>query len=243
MAGSCRAQTSTTSPNRAGVTDILAATQGFIGVLPTDVIVVEPTVTVVVRDGEPIWRGEWFDGGRGFLLEYGDGLRRCRHPIAETLDRAGSEKPVRRRAPRIRVNHLDRQPHPEEPAMATKDKASDAFTAEEKAAMREHVKAEKAAARKAAKGETDLEPEVLAKIAELPEPDRTLGDARPRDREGRPRRASRRGCTTGCPRSPRTARCCASSSPRASSRRATGRSGSTMAPCWTTARCGRPRGR
>ena len=56
--------------------------------------------------------------------------------------------------------------------MATKEKASDAFTAEEKAAMREHIKAEKAAARKAAKGETDLEPEVLAKIAELPEPDR-----------------------------------------------------------------------
>ncbi len=58
--------------------------------------------------------------------------------------------------------------------MATKDKASDAFTAEEKAAMREHVKAEKAAARKAAKGDTNLEPEVLAKIADLPEPDRSL---------------------------------------------------------------------
>ena len=58
--------------------------------------------------------------------------------------------------------------------MATKEKASDAFTAEEKAAMQEHVKAEKAAARKAAKGETDLEPEVLAKIAELPEPDRSI---------------------------------------------------------------------
>ena len=58
--------------------------------------------------------------------------------------------------------------------MATKEKASDAFTAEEKAAMQEHVKAERAAARKAAKGETDLEPEVLAKIAELPEPDRSI---------------------------------------------------------------------
>ena len=58
--------------------------------------------------------------------------------------------------------------------MATKDKASDAFTAEEKAAMQEHVKAEKAAARRAAKGETDAEPDVLAKIAELPEPDRAL---------------------------------------------------------------------
>ena len=32
--------------------------------------------------------------------------------------------------------------------MATKEKASDAFTAEEKAAMQEHIKAEKAAARK-----------------------------------------------------------------------------------------------
>ena len=58
--------------------------------------------------------------------------------------------------------------------MATKDKASDAFTAEEKAAMQEHAKAEKAAARKAAKGDTNLEPEVLAKIADLPEPDRSL---------------------------------------------------------------------
>ena len=28
----------------------------------------EPTVTVVVRDGRPIWRGGWYDGGRGFLL-------------------------------------------------------------------------------------------------------------------------------------------------------------------------------
>jgi uncharacterized protein YdhG (YjbR/CyaY superfamily) len=58
--------------------------------------------------------------------------------------------------------------------MATKDKASDAFTAEEKAAMREHVKAEKAAARRAAKGDTNAEPEVLAKIGEMPEPDRAL---------------------------------------------------------------------
>jgi uncharacterized protein YdhG (YjbR/CyaY superfamily) len=58
--------------------------------------------------------------------------------------------------------------------MAIKDKASDAFTAEEKAAMREHVKAEKAAARRAAKGDTNAEPEVLAKIGEMPEPDRAL---------------------------------------------------------------------
>ena len=54
--------------NAPGDADILAATQGLTGVRPTDVIVVEPTATVVVRDGRPIWRGEWFDGGRGFLL-------------------------------------------------------------------------------------------------------------------------------------------------------------------------------
>ena len=54
--------------NAGGVPDILAATQGFVGVLPTDTIVVEPTATVVVRGGRAIWRGDWFDGGRGFLL-------------------------------------------------------------------------------------------------------------------------------------------------------------------------------
>ena len=51
-----------------GVRDILAATRAFLGVRATDVILVEPTVTVVVRDGQPVWRGEWFDGGNGFLL-------------------------------------------------------------------------------------------------------------------------------------------------------------------------------
>jgi hypothetical protein len=55
-------------PDAQGVGDILAATRGFPGVLPTDVIVVEPAVTVVVRDGRPIWRGEWADSGRGYLL-------------------------------------------------------------------------------------------------------------------------------------------------------------------------------
>ena len=51
-----------------GVSDVLAATRALIGVRATDVIVAEPTVTVVVRDGQPIWRGAWHDGGRGFLL-------------------------------------------------------------------------------------------------------------------------------------------------------------------------------
>jgi hypothetical protein len=56
-------------PEAQGVDDILAATRNLIGVRATDVIVAEPTVTVVVRDGRPIWRGEWRDGGRGFLLD------------------------------------------------------------------------------------------------------------------------------------------------------------------------------
>ena len=55
-------------PDAQGVTDILAATRALIGVRATDVIVAEPTVTVVVRDGQPIWRGGWHDGGNGFLL-------------------------------------------------------------------------------------------------------------------------------------------------------------------------------
>lgn len=54
--------------NAPGDADILAATQSLTGVRATDMIVVEPTATVVVRDGRPIWRGNWFDGGRGFLL-------------------------------------------------------------------------------------------------------------------------------------------------------------------------------
>ena len=126
--------------------------------------------------------------------------------------------------------------------MATKDKASDAFTAEEKAAMQEHVKAEKAAARRAAKGDTNAEPEVLAKIAELPEPDRALAtrvheivkaaapSLKPRLYYGMPAYATEGGKTL------------ASSSPRASSRRATRPSASTTTRSSTTAPCGRPRG-
>ena len=56
------------APGAQGVGDIVAATRGLIGVRATDVIVAEPTVTVVVRAGRPIWRGAWHDGGLGFLL-------------------------------------------------------------------------------------------------------------------------------------------------------------------------------
>ena len=60
---------------------------------------------------------------------------------------------------------------------AATDKASEAFTAEERAAMQEHVREQKAAARRGprdarAEGERD----VLAKIAEMPEADRVLAE-------------------------------------------------------------------
>jgi uncharacterized protein YdhG (YjbR/CyaY superfamily) len=52
----------------------------------------------------------------------------------------------------------------------TSNKKSKGFTAEERAAMRERVQELKAEARKA-----DAESALLAKIAEMPEPDRALG--------------------------------------------------------------------
>ncbi len=51
------------------------------------------------------------------------------------------------------------------------DKASEGFTAEEQAAMKERAQELKAAAKKA-----DGESAVLAKIAEMPEPDRTMAE-------------------------------------------------------------------
>jgi uncharacterized protein YdhG (YjbR/CyaY superfamily) len=58
-----------------------------------------------------------------------------------------------------------------------KNKRFEGFTAEERAAMKEHAHEQKVAARRgqgaaAAEGESD----VLAKIAELPEPDRVLAE-------------------------------------------------------------------
>ena len=55
------------------------------------------------------------------------------------------------------------------------DETPDGFTAEERAAMKERAKELKAEAR-ATKPKADRESAVLAKIAELPEPDRALGE-------------------------------------------------------------------
>ncbi|HEX7089498.1 MAG TPA: DUF1801 domain-containing protein [Longimicrobiales bacterium] len=51
-------------------------------------------------------------------------------------------------------------------------KAAEGFTAEERAAMRERAREVRAAAR----GKVDGERAVLEKLAELPEPDRTIGE-------------------------------------------------------------------
>ena len=59
---------------------------------------------------------------------------------------------------------------PQKTTKSAKSKSSEVFTAEEKAAMKERAKE-----LKAAKNAEDAEAEVLAKIAEMPEPDRGLG--------------------------------------------------------------------
>jgi uncharacterized protein YdhG (YjbR/CyaY superfamily) len=56
-------------------------------------------------------------------------------------------------------------------------KASAGFTAEERAAMKERAQELKAEGRRGPRtGKADAERAVLAKIAEMPEPDRTMGE-------------------------------------------------------------------
>jgi uncharacterized protein YdhG (YjbR/CyaY superfamily) len=59
-------------------------------------------------------------------------------------------------------------------AKSTKTKST-GFTAEERAAMREHAREQKAHAR-GEKGKANEESELLAKIAEMPEPDRAMAE-------------------------------------------------------------------
>ncbi len=65
---------------------------------------------------------------------------------------------------------------PHKPATAT-GKTSGGFTGEERAAMKERARELKAAARRGPRaGKADGESDLLAKIAEMPEPDRVLGE-------------------------------------------------------------------
>ena len=62
-------------------------------------------------------------------------------------------------------------------AKRTTGKASKGFTDEERAAMRERAQELKAAARRSPRaGKADGESDVLAKIAEMPEPDRAMAE-------------------------------------------------------------------
>jgi hypothetical protein len=60
---------------------------------------------------------------------------------------------------------------------AATDKTSEGFTDEERAAMRERAQEQRAAARRGPRGDkADGERDVLAKIAEMPEPDRAMAE-------------------------------------------------------------------
>ncbi len=64
-----------------------------------------------------------------------------------------------------------------QPAKRTTGKASKGFTDEERAAMRERTQELKAAERRGPRaGKADGESDVLAKIAEMPEPDRAMAE-------------------------------------------------------------------
>ena len=66
---------------------------------------------------------------------------------------------------------------PQQSAKRTTGKASQGFTDEERAAMRERAQELKAAARRGPRaGKADGESDVLAKIAEMPEPDRAMAE-------------------------------------------------------------------
>jgi uncharacterized protein YdhG (YjbR/CyaY superfamily) len=65
----------------------------------------------------------------------------------------------------------------QKPASSTTGRASKGFTDEERAAMKEHAQELKAAARRSPRaGKADGESDVLAKIAEMPEPDRVMAE-------------------------------------------------------------------
>ena len=66
---------------------------------------------------------------------------------------------------------------PQQSAKRTTGKASKGFTDEERGAMRERAQELKAAARRGPRlGKADGESDVLAKIAEMPEPDRAMAE-------------------------------------------------------------------
>src|SRR5215471_9443683 len=100
-------------------------------------------------------------------------------------DRSAFEKPLQRHAPSMRVVPVDTR-REETPvtekqksakSAAATEKRYEGFTAEERAAMRDRVREQKTAGRRGSRAqEADGESEVLAKIAEMPEPDRVRAE-------------------------------------------------------------------
>ena len=122
------------------------------------------------------------------------------------------------------------------------NKKSKGFTDEERAAMKERakeLKTEEHRRPRAKKDKTDGESDVLAKIAEMPEPDRAMAK-----RLHTIIKASAPDLSPktwyGMPRMPRTARLSAFSKVRISLNRGTRRSASTTRRTSTKAPCGRP---
>jgi len=110
-----------------------------------------------------------------------------------------------------------------------KRQASELLSAEERAAMKETLN-ERRCARS---GEADGEADVLAKIAELPEPD-------PRHYQSQRSDADSENLVRGCPPTPRTAKLFASSRAARSSSRGTPRSVSNRMQTLTRAIFGQP---
>ncbi|WP_120521570.1 iron chaperone [Arthrobacter celericrescens] len=61
-------------------------------------------------------------------------------------------------------------------AESTRNKSYDGFTEEERAAMKERAQELKTSSKRPKAGKADGEADVLAKIAELPEPDRSMAE-------------------------------------------------------------------
>ena len=112
------------------------------------------------------------------------------------------------------------------------------FTAEERAAMKERAKELKAEAR-TNKDKEAGERDVLAKIAEMPEPDRAMAERLHAIIKSSAPDLSPK-TWYGMPRMPGMAKSSASSRQRRSSRSGTRRSASTTRRTSTTAPCGRP---
>ena len=128
----------------------------------------------------------------------------------------------------------------QKPAKSTAGKASEGFSDEERAAMKERAQELKAEARRGPRAaKTDGESDVLAKIAEMPEPDRAMAERLHAIIKASAPALSPR-TWYGMPAYAKNGNVVASSRAQISSRRGTRRSASATRRTWTRAPCGRP---